>query len=395
MKKRQANDTIKGYFYQFNKTIYEILSQSNQATKIIVEGIEDIDIKGENINNTIQCKYYSKQSYNHSVIKEAIIYMLKHFSNNKFSNLRYKIYANFKDGQSKLPSSIQLNFFKDNFLTYKEKGTIHKVYEELNLTDNDIEEFMKKIDIDINATDYDTLEANVIELLKKELNISDELVDLYFLKAGSIVKNIAIQETEDKRTITKKQFINLLMDINIILDKWYISKVNKEKYCSLIRKKYFSEHNISPYERFFIIECYENTPISTLKKIANVISNKWSKLSKRTPQPFCPYIIFSNLNENELVSLKQSLHNDHFKFIDGYDFRGAKFSVESITQEANYKNEIQIKILDIKEIDNVLKKINKTKEIYQFYINKKIYDNKNEHHVVIKIDELDDILNII
>ena len=33
MKKRQANDTIKGYFYQFNKTIYEILSQSNQTTK--------------------------------------------------------------------------------------------------------------------------------------------------------------------------------------------------------------------------------------------------------------------------------------------------------------------------------------------------------------------------
>ncbi len=395
MKKRQANDTIKGYFYQFNKTIYEILSQNNKTAKIVVEGIEDIDIKTDNTCSTIQCKYYSKQTYNHSVIKEAIIYMFRHFSNNKSSNLRYKIYANFKDGQSKLPSSMQLKFFKDNFLTYKEKGIIHKVYEELNLNDNEVEEFMKKIDIDINAVDYDTLESDVMELLKKELNSSNELIDLYFLKAGSIIKSIAIQETEEKRTITKKQFIDILMDVNIILDKWYISKISKEKYCGLIRKKYFSKHNISPYERFFIIECPENTQISTLKKITNVISNKWSKLSKRTPQPFCPYIIFSNLNEDELLLLKQSLHNDNFKFIDGYDFKGSEFSVESIIQEANYKNEIQIKIFDIEDIDNVLKKINKTKEIYQFYINKKIYDNKNENHVDIKIDDLDDILNMI
>lgn len=45
MKNRQANDKIKGYFYQFNKTIYEILSQNNQKAKITVEGIEDVDIE--------------------------------------------------------------------------------------------------------------------------------------------------------------------------------------------------------------------------------------------------------------------------------------------------------------------------------------------------------------
>lgn len=395
MKERQANDTIKGYFYQFNKTIYEILSQNNRTSKIVVEGIEDIDIKTENTYNIIQCKYYSKQTYHHSVIKDAIIYMLRHFSNNKSSNIRYKIYANFKEGQSKLPSSMQLKFFKSNFLTYKEKGIIHKVYEELNLNDSDIEEFMKKIDIDINAVNYDTLENAVIELLKKELNCSNELISLYFIKAGSIIKNIAIQETKDKRTITKEKFIKSLIDVNIILDRWYISKIGKEKYCSLIRKKYFSKHNISPYERFFIIECQDSIQISTLKKLTNAISNKWSKLSKRVPQPFCPYIIFGNLSEDKLLLLKQSLYDDNFKFIDGYDFKGAKFSVESIIQEANYKNNIKIKILDLKEIDKVLNTLKNTKEIYQFYINNKAYENKNNGQINIKIEDLEDILSII
>lgn len=395
MKNRQANDKIKGYFYQFNKTIYELLSQNNQKTKITVEGIEDVDIETDDAYTAIQCKYYSTQTYNHSVIKKAIICMFNHFSNNKSSNLKYKIYANFKDVQSKLPNPIQLKFFKDNFLTYKEKDVIHKVYEELNLNDAEIKVFMGKLDIDINAIDYDSLEIDIKKLLKQELNITDDLIDLYFIKAGSIIKNIAIKENEAERMITKQQFIDLLMDINIILDKWYITKIGKEKYFSLIRKKYFSKHNISPYERFFIIECPENIQISTLKKITNVISDKWSKLSKRTPEPFCPYIIFVNLSEDNLLLLKQSLYNDNFKFIDGYDFKGAKFSVDSIIQEANYKNNIKIKIFDFEEIDNVLYILKNTKEIYQFYINNKVYENKKNNPIDIKIDDLEDVLNII
>lgn len=395
MKNRQANDTIKGYFYQFNKTIYEILSQKNPNAKVIVEGIEDIDIKVENMHTAIQCKYYSKQTYNHSVIKEAIIYMIKHFSDNKSSNLRYKIYANFKAGQTKLPSPIQIEFFKDNFLTYKEKGILHKVYEELNLSDNEIEEFIKKLDIDINASDYNTLEQEAVSLIQSELNCTNDLIDLYFIKAGSIVKNIAIEENENKRCITKKEFINMLMDVNIALDKWYMAKIDKEKYCNLIRKKYFSKHNISPYERFFIIECPKEIQISILKKITITISDKWSKLSKRTPQPFCPYVIFTNLSEEKLLLLKQSLYSDNFKFIDGYDYKGAQFSVDSITQEANYKNGIKIKIFDLNVIDNVLKDIKKAKEIYHFYINNQSYHTNNENQISIRVDNLDDILNII
>ena len=42
---RQADSTIKGYLYQFNKSIYEIL-QAEDDTKITLEGvIEDIDIQ--------------------------------------------------------------------------------------------------------------------------------------------------------------------------------------------------------------------------------------------------------------------------------------------------------------------------------------------------------------
>lgn len=57
---------------------------------------------------------------------------------------------------------------------------------------------MGKIDIDINAIDYDFLEIDIKKLLKQELNITGDLIDLYFIKAESIIKNIAIKENEMK-----------------------------------------------------------------------------------------------------------------------------------------------------------------------------------------------------
>ena len=56
---RVADSTIKGFMYQFNRTLNEILSSSNEV--ITVEGIvENIDkISGEHIT-AIQCKYHGE-----------------------------------------------------------------------------------------------------------------------------------------------------------------------------------------------------------------------------------------------------------------------------------------------------------------------------------------------
>ena len=71
MKSRNANDTILGYFYQFDKTIIEILKQTDDNNIITIEGIEDIDVDKSNEIETIQCKYHEALEYNHSQIKKA------------------------------------------------------------------------------------------------------------------------------------------------------------------------------------------------------------------------------------------------------------------------------------------------------------------------------------
>ena len=63
---RQADSTIKGYLYQFNKSIYEIL-QSKDDEIVTLEGvIEDIDIQSPTSLTTIQCKYHEDKKYHWS-----------------------------------------------------------------------------------------------------------------------------------------------------------------------------------------------------------------------------------------------------------------------------------------------------------------------------------------
>ncbi|WP_257219545.1 MULTISPECIES: hypothetical protein [unclassified Acinetobacter] len=73
---RQAIDTIRGYLYQFDNTILQILNHEDENASFTVEGIEDIDIEQIGCETVaIQCKYYEKSDFTPSKIKEAIVWM--------------------------------------------------------------------------------------------------------------------------------------------------------------------------------------------------------------------------------------------------------------------------------------------------------------------------------
>ena len=64
---REAIDTIKGYYYQFDYFILKLLEEKNKDVYIYLEGIEDIDIENIDSRIAVQCKYYDKTEYRHSV----------------------------------------------------------------------------------------------------------------------------------------------------------------------------------------------------------------------------------------------------------------------------------------------------------------------------------------
>ncbi|KAA1245411.1 hypothetical protein [Aquimarina sp. RZ0] len=73
---------------------------------------------------------------------------------------------------------------------------------------------------------------------------------------------------------------------------------------------------------------------SEIKEITQTISKRYSNLSKRETQTYCPYICFSNITDSHLLQLKNQLYNEDFNFIDGRPYLGSNFSIKAIKTKA-------------------------------------------------------------
>ena len=264
--------------------------------------------------------------------------------------------------------------------TYTEKEVAHVLHEELNLSDKDIEEFLNKVDVDINAEDYEVQQGNVISGLQKIFQCDRfEAEYYYYNNALRLVKEKAVQQKMCDRIVSKREFLDKINNKKMLFDKWYLQFKGIRNYCADIRKQYFSPRNVSPYERFFLIECDTVVDDAQIISLIAKISKNWSKLSKREVKPFCPYVYLNGITQERLVGLKKKLQREDIRLWDGYDFLGAEFMVDSIIRRANYENDIKVKIInDIENLDDILEKATGTKMIYQFYLKEPFYKSNRD-----------------
>lgn len=396
MRDRTAIDTIRGYFYQFDYSILSILKLKNLNDSITVEGVEDVDINSIDDSKAVQCKYYAKTSYNHTVIKKPIQLMLKNFKDNMDSDLKYHIYGSYKDGQDKLPDVISIQFLKDRFLTYKEKGVTHEVHTDLCLSDDDLELFLNNLVIDINAPDFETQNAQVLREIMKTLSCNGNDAEFFYNNALYEIRNLSIQSDNSMREVSKSTFVEKINNREQLFNQWYLQSKNKKDFFKLMKATYFSSFNLSPYSRFILIDLAQDTNEVDIKTTLIHISRKLSKITRRESNPFCPFVYINGISEAKLIKVKHLVKDDNIKFIDGHNFKGASFDKESMCIEPNFHNEICLKIINkIDEIDLILESLQGTRQIYQFYTEELFYENNRHEHVKIPINQINDIKEII
>lgn len=307
MKDRDAVSTLKGYFYQFDFSILQLLSLASMTDKVTIEGIEDVDITTIDNKLAIQCKYYEGTEYNHSEISEAIKFLLMDFAerkNNGSKKIKYMLYGYYSKGKEKLPDVIDVSFLKSKFLTHKrkEKNTdkfvIVKEYELLELTDKDLEEFLELVKIDINAK---RLEQQLEDIYEKIRTIFEctafEAEHYYYNSALKIIKNISIHKEISEREISKRDFLSEIDNREILFNQWfYLYRTQKEIFRK-IRKEFFTALNIAPFERFFLLDVDQRDfDIVVIKDLIYLIIKKWTKCTQREPHPFCPYLYLHNIS---------------------------------------------------------------------------------------------------
>ncbi|MGL0923911.1 hypothetical protein XM79_c10792 [Vibrio vulnificus] len=407
MSNRSAVDTIRGYFYQFDLSILSILQLGALEDSVEIECVEDIDIRTATEVTATQCKYYAKTEYNHSVIKDAVKHMLSHFKESLLDrkpDVSYSIKGHYASGQEKLDGGVDVNFIKEHFLTYsKGKGSskvTHYHHIDLGLSDADLSKFLGRLTIDVRAKEFDEQYREVLDAIQKNVGGTSFSAEyFYYNNALAVIRELSIQSDPKDRTITKKEFLAKINTSAVLFNKWFIEKKGKKAHLAALRKEYFTELNVSPYERFFLVEIAPESYVrSDLKNIIFLLTKKWAKLSVREPSPFCPYIYVHGVSSDELVALKTELHLENFKIIDGHDFQGASFSYSSIMQDATHGNGIKAKVLNtLHNIEETVSAICKTRRIYQFYITNSYfdYDHPAVQHVKIQVENLSDIQSII
>ncbi|MCP4119658.1 MAG: hypothetical protein GY737_30510 [Desulfobacteraceae bacterium] len=402
MSDRSATDTIKGYFYQFDYSIEKILSLSGDNDEITVEGVEDIDIETSTERTAIQCKYYSKSEYNHSVIAKPIRLMLSHFKevkNGAKPQIKYHLYGHYKSGQDKLSLPVDVSFLKEKILTYTKAKTKIEEHNILGLSDEELQEFLDLLSIDINAKNYINQFDNILTLFMGIYSCDKfEAEYYYYNNALNEIRKVAIENDVENRKIKKSYFLNKINNRQVLFNKWFLELKGRKRYHKELKDQYFRTLNKSPFERFFLIDLPSSYSFSELKELIFIISKRYSNLKRREPQTYCPYIYFNNFVDADLIELKKQLYAEGFNFIDGVPFLGSDFSTKAISIKADCTNGIKIKILkNSMEISNTLNSISKTKKIYQFYFGKPFFINTDNGiaNVRIQISKLDNIKEII
>ena len=376
---RSANATLKGYFYQFDHTIVQLLTATDDNASVIVEGIEDIDLIDGTASTLIQCKYYEGTKYNHSVIKDAVIAMFRHFHGNLSivaQTQKYRIYGHYESGHGKLPNPIALTFLKSSFLTYVSDNIPHEVHSELSATDAQLQIFLGLLEINVQADDYETQQNRIEKLLIAKIPgcNADDVQAFYYPLAINAIQKLAICKTVFERTITKTLFFSIINKKDAVLSSWLSRKFGADYYARSIKRKYFFPNiiKIPKAARIFIFDFSIDFDLAGVTELLRKVGTRYSHVEHlRTPAAdrFCPYIFVIGVTDAQLIELKQNLINSGIAIADGHAFNGSTFSPNQLVAPPTKDTLTKLKfVASTDQVNSVIAHVtNMPAVVFEFY----------------------------
>lgn len=364
---------IKGFLFQFDKTIIDILT--NPSKQIHFEQIQDINTE----EYVIQVKHKETQAFQNHKIRDPIIQLINEFANDQ--SRRYCLYCYFSDMP---PQKWYLNIDELNKILGSKANSF-----DLLLKKRFVESFWVQF-----SEDYLTQFESALQLIRVGFDTTLENAILYH----SIIRSKLLELSTgaiDKRSITKAELEDLINTAEKqIFYSAYASLLSKEDYEKLVRKQYFTVgKNLENFERLFIIEYDGKSKITSLISLIKSISEKFFSLGKSP----APYVCFRKMEEQTLTTLKQDIIDCGIKFTDGTCFHGDRFRINQLIEPATRENEVEVKFVSEKYLSQVMTNT-RIRQTFQFFIQDtlQIIDADNHYdHVQIEIQETNQVIRII
>jgi len=304
---RTADSTIKGFLYQFNKTLLEV-TQADDDEIITVEGlVEDVDIYGADGSlKAIQCKYHESQDkFTGSLIYKPLLQMAEAFSKNSKKDIKYTIFLH-------VPTEIigVRNVEKemlDEAMATDNQSLIKIVARIENNFDAD--EFLKNVKIEF-GTSIDELEVEVKKSLGKYKLSGSDIDTLLYPNAITKISKLSSLKSEADRKISNDDLRKYLSSVTTTaISKWTLSLKNRKEILNKTKKQLVNSFSQNSRERCFYFDIHEIEEFEEriVVFIGNYLDKYHSKPSHLKTPIFAMNIDFASIKDIQYRLFKKGI----------------------------------------------------------------------------------------
>ncbi len=351
---RTADYTIQGFLYQFNKTALEILKAQDDDT-ITVEGIvEDIEVKSPASLTAIQCKYHEASiRFTASAVYKPLLQMLKHFSGNRTTNIRYVLFAHFP-GVGTSPPTVDTSTLQAA-LASRDKEL--EKYIRAVPSGIDLDGFVGRFAMEFGPSYQDITEQVGKELEANGIPVGD-IETLAYPNAIHMIATLSVKHDQADRRITKKQFLSNLKAIRITaISRWTLALKTREKLLEARRKQLKVHLNKNTRLRYFVIDCrsIEDYDTEIVLFITDYIERYHFK-----PAHISTPILCLCANRDQVQGIQRRLFAKEIVAEDGYiggEFQKSRFFREPMSSKktgAKIQREFALRLLSWQDHGEVL-----------------------------------------
>jgi hypothetical protein len=248
---RSADFTIKGFLYQFNKSLIEILNSGNHDV-VTVEGVaEDVEVLKPGGTTAIQCKYHeASECFTPSSIYKPVLQMMLDFIDHPSAPVRYVLFGHYP-GAADTPSRPLLKQYLQGALdsgnrdlqgfTDALRGTVR------------LEAFLDRFALEFGPT-LDSLVDEVCAALEANGIPKDEIDTLAYPNAINMIATISANHNLAERKIKKQEFLDRLKAVRkTAVSRWTMALRTRKQLLEARRKQLKAHLSINPRIRYFVI----------------------------------------------------------------------------------------------------------------------------------------------
>jgi hypothetical protein len=233
-KDRSAHASIRGYCYQFDRTILEVLGAGTD-TEILVEGLEDVDLLSPRGTTAVQVKYWASKKYSTPrSIHEPVELMLDAYSQGK--NHGFILHVHFGQ-ESYPPETLTLDELRACLTRRTTKGgvQIHRDYEKYS--EETLIGFTTRLIIR-SGGDFESQNRSTKKQLAQHLSASDQDVDdLHYASALTHIQSLAMNPDINKRKINRSDFLERISTRQALYTRWHVETVGADRYATGLARR--------------------------------------------------------------------------------------------------------------------------------------------------------------